>query len=457
MHKRIIICCDGTWNEPENIKDKVKAPTNVLKMVRALAPRDTKLGVEQITFYDRGVGTGSIGFADRLIGGGLGAGISANIQNSYRFLANNYVAGDEIYLFGFSRGAYTARSLAGMIAALGLLCKSDLRYLPEAYAYYHTEPEQRAESEFHSLLQNLRKQTPNIKFIGVWDTVGALGVPTPILGKVQQMVGKFWPAVRVGFHDCNLSAKVEHAYQALAIDERRGPFKPAIWDETQDQLSIQQVWFAGVHSNIGGGYPDCGLSDIALRWLINRGIECGLKLDSEYLADYIDDDPLGLLEDSYSWGYEALEKLRVEPYVREIGLHLDAGEMIHESVLRRLQQGTPQYRPANLAEDGNEPVIEGIEKQQTVVIGARRVPVFFERENLRIRVDDSQATAALSGGNPIPCKIIDISQGLGARLRITGTSLNIGDLLRLDSKLTGSRNSTVVWCHSDEVGVRFAA
>lgn len=244
-------------------------------MVRAVAPRDVEQGIEQVIYYNEGIGAGAIGFADKVVGGGMGAGISDNIQSAYRFLANNFIDGDEIFLFGFNRGAYTARSLAGMLATVGVLGRSDLRYVPEVYEYYHIEPKKRSASEYYQLLQNLLRIIPKVKFIGVWDAVGSLGVPTPMLGKLQQWVGKYWRPFRIGFHDCILSDTVENAYHASAIDERRGPFKPAIWDAQSGQRVVQQVWFAGVHSNVGGGYPDSGLSDTGLQWMVNQGIECG--------------------------------------------------------------------------------------------------------------------------------------------------------------------------------------
>lgn len=121
-------------------------------MIRAVQPRDEECGIEQVAFYDKGVGTGALGVLDRSIGGGTGYGISTNMRNCYNFLANNYVPGDDIYLFGFSRGAYTVRSLAGMLQAVGILSKNDLGYVPEAYAYYHTPPEERMSCLFHLLL-----------------------------------------------------------------------------------------------------------------------------------------------------------------------------------------------------------------------------------------------------------------------------------------------------------------
>ena len=179
-NKRIIICCDGTWNEAERLdSENRQTSTNVLRMVRAISPVDTDSGMQQIVFYQTGIGTGGIGILKgltRLLGGLTGLGISSNIQNAYRFIANNYTDGDEIYLFGFSRGAYTARSLAGMIGAVGLLHKADLDLLPKVYEYYRTPPRRRSRSKYFELVAGLRRRFPKIAFLGVWDTVGSLGL-----------------------------------------------------------------------------------------------------------------------------------------------------------------------------------------------------------------------------------------------------------------------------------------
>ncbi|MYF06662.1 MAG: DUF2235 domain-containing protein, partial [Rhodospirillaceae bacterium] len=180
--KRLVICCDGTWNEPDqevhdNPADETE-PTNVLKIVRGLAPVDGEQ-VPQVVYYDTGVGTQ--GPLDKYVGGGLGGGLSENIQQAYRFIANNWREGDELFLFGFSRGAYTVRSLAGFIGVAGLLRKENLRLLPEAYALYRLQPDKRDNSMVRKRLESAgepsRRPVP-IRFIGVWDTVGALGAPT---------------------------------------------------------------------------------------------------------------------------------------------------------------------------------------------------------------------------------------------------------------------------------------
>jgi uncharacterized protein (DUF2235 family) len=368
LKKRIIICCDGTWNEPEKLSEERIVPTNVLLMVRAIRPHAGDK-VDQVVFYETGLGTGALGKFNRVVAGATGLGISGHIQSCYRFLANNYKPGDEIFLFGFSRGAYTARSLVGMIGAVGLLEKADMEFLPEAYHYYRTEPSKRRGSKNYSLIERIRGEVPPIKFIGVWDTVGALGAPTPLLRKLS---GRFW----AGFHDTELSDIVENAVHAVAIDERRGPFRPSLWTAANKQTKIEQVWFCGVHSNVGGGYPDAGLSDVALDWMLDRATECGLCIDEQCRKDKIKPDALGHMEDSYSAGYRFLELFRVKPYLRPLGLPDTVNEKIHYSVLERLRHRT-DYRPPNLV-DGGTPLSELMDhrgQQLTLRVGGVDIPV----------------------------------------------------------------------------------
>ena len=354
-NKRLIICCDGTWNEPDQKVDKDPAdetePTNVLKTVRGIAPVDSR-NVPQVVYYDAGVGT--LGFLDKWIGGGLGVGVSQNIQQAYRFIANNYHPGDELFLFGFSRGAYTVRSLAGFIGAVGLLEKEHLRRVPEAYQFYRLPACKRKDSVPDRRLKRLKRPPRTgipIEFIGVWDTVGALGAPTPMLGRLTRR--------RVGFHNTHLGENVRHAYHALAVDERRRPFQPDLWTgNPRLGQTIRQVWFAGVHSNVGGSYPDTGLSDIALKWMAWRAASHGLEFTNEFTRFLVRrHKPVkeGKLENSFSCGYRALQALNVPPYDREIGpqQHGDIrrpdlivpGEHVHHSAVNAI--GKP-YEPENL-------------------------------------------------------------------------------------------------------------
>jgi uncharacterized protein (DUF2235 family) len=276
--KRLVVCCDGTWNAPDS-----RHVTNVEKIARTV---ETDLGltggVQQLVLYLEGVG--SRGYrADQVLGGALGLGLFANVVAGYRFLALNFEPGDEVYVFGFSRGAYTARSLAGMAARVGLLTRDALvadQLGPAEDRYRHPERVQ-ADSDASFREKYCHPDTP-IRMLGVFDTVGALGVPGVL-------------ARRYRFHDVRLSAQVQCARQALATDERRVQFAPCLWEAEADARArdegtgrVQQVWFPGVHSDVGGGYPDSGLSDTALQWMVTEARRCGLVFDERLLGVYLD-------------------------------------------------------------------------------------------------------------------------------------------------------------------------
>ncbi|MBD3671474.1 MAG: DUF2235 domain-containing protein [Gammaproteobacteria bacterium] len=456
--KRIILCCDGTWNEAERLDNESRQyATNVLKTVRALSPVDEATGIQQLIFYQPGIGTSGVGqflrTLGRFIGGCSGLGISRNIQDCYRFLANNYVPGDEIYLFGFSRGAYTARSLAGMIGSVGLLRKSDMDLLPEVYEYYRTAPEKRDFSPYHERVVQLDRRFPKIRFLGVWDTVGALGLPVPGL----QHLSRKW----VGFHDTHLGRHVEHAYHAVAIDERRRPFKPAMWTRLDGQISCQQVWFSGVHSNIGGGYADHGLSDVALMWLVKRAQRLGLRFNETYLFDAgkVIPDAMDKLEDSFTLPYKFLQWLGVLPYRRPIGEEQNQNEMIHESVIRRILE-EPDYRPVNLLphDPSNEmyPLVSFVDQRNVLQVKDKQVPVFRERQYERVILENCPATLIDEQGLVVNCDILDYSDGGGARVQMESLPTP-GTMVSLDSRRFGLQEATVVWTNGSEAGIRYAA
>jgi uncharacterized protein (DUF2235 family) len=338
MAKNIVVCLDGTWNQPEKLNGH-RAPTNVLKFMRALLPTGDH-GRCQVVFYDPGVGTG--GRIDRITGGAFGGGLSQNVLDGYRFIANNYDAGerdgepDDIFLFGFSRGAFTARSLAGMLGAVGLLKKRDMNRLPEAFDVYRTKPEHRKRHPSHALVNETKKVT--IKFIGVWDTVGALGIPVTWLK---------WLGRRCySFHNVELGSNVRHAYHALAIDEQRKPFEATIWQRPSNQPKheqvVEQVWFAGAHGNIGGGYRDSGLSDIALKWMIEKAEACGLSFDEEYIRECIEPQVDGALVASRTWLYKVWPRLE-----RQVRRPDHFHESVHPSVLKRMRVLQGEYAPTN--------------------------------------------------------------------------------------------------------------
>ena len=248
-----------------------------------------KISQPQITHYVEGVGTRK---DETLTGGAFGLGIGANIKNAYGFLVSNYEPGDQIFLFGFSRGAYTARSIAGLIRNMGILKRNHLHRVNEAYKNYKdtTSTWHPDSPESKAFRQQYTHQNETIAFLGVWDTVGALGAPfaTPVGLLLVKFLGS-------EFHDVKLSSIIESAYQALASDEKRWPFRPCLWElnENHRQKNAQsqskggipfyeEKWFPGVHSNVGGGYENAGLSDCSLKWMAERAQQRGLNVDLKF-------------------------------------------------------------------------------------------------------------------------------------------------------------------------------
>jgi uncharacterized protein (DUF2235 family) len=309
--KRLVVCTDGTWNDPVNGR-----ATNVLKLARAVKRFDAK-GVPQVVYYHPGVGTGT-DFVDRLLGGATGFGISRNIRDAYGFLVLNYEPGDEIFLFGFSRGAYTARSLAGLIRNSGILRPECGHLFGDAYEIYRSRAESdrpNAPEAVEFREKNSHRET-RIKFVGVWDTVGALGIPLGIGRSVLKLLGALRGRPYLyEFHNVELSSFVDHAYHALAIDEKREPFRPTLWSVSPETpraptQSFEQVWFPGVHCDVGGGEKLAGLSDLALEWMSARARRHGLELDLEVLCPPFCPRSDGHPGSSQTWLYRALAVAR---------------------------------------------------------------------------------------------------------------------------------------------------
>ncbi|KAI5858652.1 hypothetical protein BZA05DRAFT_10029 [Tricharina praecox] len=281
--KRIIICCDGTWqNSDGGVKED---PTNITRITRALKSVSSS-GIPQIVYYQSGVGTG--GTIDKIIGGGTGDGLLENVREAYGFLAHNFHPGDTIHLFGFSRGAYTARSICGLICRLGVLTKRGMDGFYEVYQNYITGRLRDDDEYVHTLQTSERSAlvTSNVEVttIGCFDTVGSLGIPTlpiPLLGRAISGVVN---AKKYSFLDTDLSPRVRHAFHALALDERRAPFAPALWHKAASNAAteLRQCWFPGCHTNVGGGYPDQEIADMSLAWMLERTREF-LDWDFDYL------------------------------------------------------------------------------------------------------------------------------------------------------------------------------
>lgn len=371
MTKNIVICCDGTWNTPDELDGGVPAPTNVVRLFNSVAATDAA-GVAQRKYYHPGVGTDG-SWWDKLAGGGTGRGLDRNIMSAYRELSDNYEQGDRIHLFGFSRGAYTVRSLAGMISRCGLL---DTRTLDESgdWAWiervfqqgYRRRTETRKDWErlgyrFH----NAPGEAVPIRFVGVWDTVGALGIPND-LAILNLLDGLHDHA----FHDTALGASIEFARHAVALDEMRASFQPTLWSAEAEAASdnpprLLQVWFPGVHSNVGGGYREAGLSDGALQWMIEEAGKCapqgesGLAFMTE-MTRQIRPDYQDFLHDSCTGPFSILPtQPRSAPrFLRD---KAELSPSIHPSAFER-QLAPPihqcPYRPQRLHEETTPLAVE---------------------------------------------------------------------------------------------------
>ena len=333
--KRLIICADGTWNDRDQEDEDTgrRHATNVTKLARSVASR-TVDGIDQVVIYHDGVGTHDR--LDRLLGGLTGEGIEANIRDLYRSIAYNYADGDELYLFGFSRGAFTVRTLAGFMHHFGLVHKGDDFFVPDLFAAYQAGQDlQAVRSQRHFRYLHEVRYSPPITFIGVWDTIGALGAPG--------ILGDLLNGNRFSYHDIELNSNVLNACHALAIDERRVPFKPSLWLRPPGWSGrLEQTWFAGVHCNVGGGYSPDGLANEALHWLIEKAEALGLEVDDAYLAHF---RPCfnSTLNDSMTLLYRSLGTLE-----RPIGEHREHGEQVHQSAIDRLSLPECGYAPPNL-------------------------------------------------------------------------------------------------------------
>jgi uncharacterized protein (DUF2235 family) len=345
MTKRLIVCCDGTWNVPDHFVGKKNCPTNVVKIAEWAADRDPK-GMEQRIFYESGVGTAP-GIRDTLLGGAFGLGLSAKILAAYGFVVEEYDPGDELFFFGFSRGAYTARSTVGLIRNSGILRRTYRDKIPDAYALYRSRDKsahpRAREAELFRRTYSCEPVTP-ITFIGVWDTVGSYGIPSvPLLPEwLTNRLNRRW-----AFHDVTLSSTVANAFHAVAIDERRLQFKPTLWDHksTAHGQHMEQVWFTGVHTDVGGGRDDTGLSDIALGWIKAKAEACGMAFkDEKSLRVPPVPNPCGPA------GAKTLfYRVLGGDWIRPMGNGQSKNEAVHPSAVFRQHSCALSYAPTNLA------------------------------------------------------------------------------------------------------------
>jgi uncharacterized protein (DUF2235 family) len=399
MPRKLVVCMDGTWNKPGQKDEGVKTETNVLKLSEALA----KLP-DQILGYFRGVGTDR---GEKVTGGAFGWGLFDQIKDGYRFLREQFQPGDQIYIFGFSRGAYSARSLAGMVLRCGIIKRDADPKFPDlgtdllttqqdgnlrmdvvdrVFALYKRAYDEKNRPEVERFKQQYCYDT-TVRLIGVWDTVGSLGVPDgviPFLKKFDRALDE----KLYGFLDTDLSPRVEAAYHAVAIDEHRKPFLPTLWTDPKNAparvnvegSSVEQTWFVGAHSNVGGGYADTGLSDIALRWMIDRAAKNGLKFDPAALAA-IRPAPLAKRRDSLDefidLGKNSLFAWIDKQLTRFVTVHrpIRDGSWVHDSVNARLSAATASepdsdcaYSPAKTLKTGQTNGVRSVDAQALRVV-----------------------------------------------------------------------------------------
>lgn len=260
-------------------------------------------GIPQVVNYQAGVGTSGSKIS-RVIGGATGEGIKENIREAYTYVATNWREGDEIFLMGYSRGAFTARSVGGIIGELGLLTRTGLPHFSEIFEDLEHKDDDRYVSQFPDdpfpdkgrfdsrylselVRRGMTRTRIPIKAICCWDTVGSLGIPRTSL--VEGMTARQRRLRDYQFSDTKIHPCVENAFQALALDEHRAPFSPALWEKQNDNqnTNLKQVWFPGVHANVGGGYDDQELSNITLAWMMSR-LEPFLDFRPDFLVSQLD-------------------------------------------------------------------------------------------------------------------------------------------------------------------------
>ena len=353
MAKNIVLSSDGTGNQGPK-----KRGTNVWRLYNAVE-RDSS-APRQITFYDDGVGTGKYRLL-KIMGGAFGWGFGRNVKDLYKFLVKNYEPGDDIYLFGFSRGAFTVRAFAGFLNTCGLL-KNDVwaseaeldRRIKKAFRVYKRRKKAPRKAEMFKQKYGVSVAGPDetpvydikIKFIGVWDTVSALGLPFDI--SLQNVINYFF---RFKFYDHELNANVERGCHALSLDDERKTFHPEMWKARGEE--IEQVWFAGVHSNVGGGYPRAGLSNVALDWMMKRAHQGGQGLRFHQPAwDQIRHraNVHGKLYDSRAGpgAYYRYEPRDIRNLCADHGIQ---SVEVHASVLDRIERATDGYNPGTIPHD----------------------------------------------------------------------------------------------------------
>ena len=364
--RNIVVCCDGTGNQFGD------ANSNVVKFYTAL-----EISSDQVAYYHPGVGTMGdpnqqhrIGREwSRIKGLAFGAGFKANVLDAYRYLMETYNDGDRVYLIGFSRGAYTVRALAGLLDGYGLLCRGNEGHLPYAWRLYreqHSKSGRRVRRSINPEIDAAEafKETFShtdfkLHFVGVWDTVSSIG----------------WIYTPLRLFNVARNKTIVTGRQAVSIDERRCFYHDNLWGESLPGQDIQQVWFAGVHSDVGGSYPQptAGLANIALQWMLVQAHNAGIRLVPERVSLVLGDltaaypavQPLyakpesSPVHHSLNWKWWPLEIFPHIYYDKDLGEELHRiplgawrqvpdGALVHASVVQRLDDQGANYTPRNL-------------------------------------------------------------------------------------------------------------
>ena len=334
---RLSVCCDGTWQD-------VAQDTNVSRLHAAIVPGPG----DAVPYYLPGVGV-SPGLLDRLRGGLTGAGLDKAITDGYRWVVQHFRPGDRIAVFGFSRGAYTARSLAGMIGRVGLVDGAGLSpgeldaAVGRAYERYRalrTTPVDPTWDDGLRFVYRAGGEDIPVDFIGVWDTVGALGIPAyvgvPDVGHSRE---------RYEFLDVVLNPHIRHGRHAVSIDEMRGPFRPTLWRDFPEGQDVVQVWFPGDHSDVGGGYAQTGLSDVALDWMMREATAAiELQFDRSRIEGFAP-DPAGPLHGPPGGPAGAVIEAAMQPRPRSVPRIDPAAPDPDVAGSAYDRQRTEEYRP----------------------------------------------------------------------------------------------------------------
>ncbi len=377
--KRLLCFFDGTWNR----RDAKGEQTNVAKLCDVVPETDGK-GIRQLAHYEIGIATSkSLGRLTFAVGA-IGYEVGDRIQNGCRFLAENYEPGDEIYIFGFSRGAFQASALAELIALFGLPRADALDTIPALWDLYQAHGET-PKSAHVEAFRAAGRYPVSIRCLGVWDTVGNLGVPLVRLGKFNRALA---------LHSTQIPAAVDVALHALSIDEPRGPFSPTLWTKPKGASLrwgqiVEQVWFPGCHANVGGGYPNTKLSDISLHWMAERVMGAtGVAFDLERLRAATNPNPLGLEVSPTS---DTLFRFsRLLPFVRLINDDVRGISILRWALLGRWRSSRLPPGHESVNEHVHQSAIRRFGRRVRVQRGRRTVERPYLPRTLEMAIQDGE-------------------------------------------------------------------